>query len=209
MPPACAGCGLEGNVLCPACAAWLRRRAHEPPGVPLGLAWPLPAGLVQLEWCASFSGPVRGALHALKYRGELRLVAPLADALADRWTAAGVGCELLLNVPVHPQRRRERGFDQAEELTRATAVVLGRQALPALERVTQTAAMHTLGREERARNVGGAFRVRSGAVHRVAGRAVLVVDDVVTTGASLAGCAAALRDAGASSVAGLTVARER
>ena len=69
--------------------------------------------------------------------------------------------------------------------------------------------MHDLGRAERARNVGGAFRVRSGWERRVAGRQVLLVDDVLTTGATMAGCARALLAAGAASVAGLAVARER
>jgi predicted amidophosphoribosyltransferase len=69
--------------------------------------------------------------------------------------------------------------------------------------------MHALGRADRARNVGGAFRVRAGAEAMVAGRHVLLVDDVITTGATMAGCAAALRAAGAAAVSGLAVARER
>jgi ComF family protein len=209
LPPVCPGCGLEGMVLCDDCGRWLARRRDEPPGVPLGLPERLPAGLVQLEWCATFSGPVREALHALKYRGERRLAVPLGRALADRWRRAGAGGELLVHVPVHASRLRERGFDQAADLAREAGRALALPALEALTRERRTGAMHALGREERARNVGGAFRVRPGWEPRVAGRHVVVVDDIVTTGATLAGCAAALHGAGAVAVAGLAVARER
>jgi len=73
-----------------------------------------------------YSGPVRAALHALKYGGERRLAAPLASALADRWRQAGRGGEVVTWVPVHPSRQRERGFDQAEELARLMAAAPAR-----------------------------------------------------------------------------------
>jgi ComF family protein len=209
LPPRCPGCGWEGEVLCGGCGAWLRRRLAEPPGIPLGLPWPLPPGLVALEWCAAFSGPVRDALHALKYRGERRLAAPLGLALAERWRRVGGDVDLLVHAPVHASKARERGFDHAEDLARACGRQLGIRASPALERTERTAAMHALGRADRARNVGGAFRVRRGWERAIAGRRIAIVDDVVTTGATLSGCAAALLDAGAVSVAGLAVARER
>lgn len=196
-------------MLCGDCSAWLARRRDEPPGVPVGLPWPLPAGLVQLEWCAAFSGPVRAAIHAHKYRGERRLAGPLGQALADRWRRVGAGGEMLVHVPVHASRLRERGFDQAQDLARVCGRELGLPATAALERAERTAAMHALGRTERAANVGGAFRVRPGSERSVAGRHVVLVDDVLTTGATMAGCAAALRSAGARAVAGLAVARER
>ena len=85
LPPACPGCGREGDVLCDACAVPFRRRMAEPAGSPLGLPVELPDGVLQLEWCAAFSGPVRAAVHALKYGGERRLVEPLAALMAERW----------------------------------------------------------------------------------------------------------------------------
>ena len=209
LPPTCPGCGREGRVLCTGCSAWLERRRDEPAGVPIGLPWPLPAGLVQLEWCAAFSGPVRAAIHAHKYRGERRLAAPLGAALADRWRRAGAGGDLVVHVPVHASRLRQRGFDQARDLAIACGRGLGRPAVPALERSERTAAMHALGRAQRAANVGGAFVVRPGMERAVAGHHVLLVDDVMTTGATMAGCAQALLAAGATAVAGLAVARER
>lgn len=209
LPPRCPGCGQEGELLCPRCGAPLRRRMGEPPGVPLGMPASLPQGVLQLEWCGTYSGPVRAALHAFKYRGERRLCQPLADALAERWRRAGRGAELVTWVPVHPSRRRERGFDQAEELARATAVRLGLTVAPCLARQQRTTAQHALGRTARATNTAGAFEVARGAKGRLDGRWVLVVDDIVTTGATLAGCASVLLGGGAAAVSALAVARDR
>ena len=169
----------------------------------------LPDGLVQLEWCAMYSGPVRSGLHALKYRGERRLAEPLAAALAERWLRASQGGDVLTWVPVHPSRRRERGFDQAEELARHMGVRLGLPAVALLERRQRTAAQHALGQAQRARNTAGAYVARPTAQEAFWGRWVVVVDDILTTGATLAGCAAALLDSGAAGVSGLTVARDR
>lgn len=175
----------------------------------MGLAVDLPEGVLQLEWCASFTGPVRAAVHALKYDGERRLVEPLAAAMASRWQRAGRGGDLLVPVPVHAAKRRERGFDQAEELARACSGKLGLEIGACLGRRERTAAQHALGRRERARNVGHAFVVRDGFGSLVRGRWVILVDDVSTTGATLAGCAAALLASGARAVSALTLARER
>lgn len=177
--------------------------------MPVGLPFELPAGLVQLEWCSAFSGPARAALHALKYDGERRLAPVLSGLLAERWRQAGVRAELVGFVPVHATRRRERGFDQAELLARSAATSLGLPCLPLLRRRASTSAQHGLGRGARAANVGGVFEVAEAAVAAVVGRWILLIDDVVTTGATLGGCAIALLDAGAEAVAGLTVARER
>jgi ComF family protein len=209
LPPSCAGCGLEGVALCPRCARPLQRRSTEPPGIPVGLDVPLPLGLVQLEWCAAFTGPVRDAIHALKYRGERRLAEPLGAALADRWAHAGRGGDLLVPVPVHRSRLRERGFDQADDIARTCGRRLGLPVSGVLERRHRTVAQHSLGRVERARNLGGAFGVREGQQDQVVGRWIILVDDVSTTGTTLTGCALALLDAGALAVSALTVARER
>ena len=209
LPPRCPGCGREDAVLCAACQAPLYRRTREPPGRPLGLPGVLPHDVVQLEWCAPFSGPVRDALHAYKYRGERRLCAPLAHALASRWRAAGRGGDLLTWVPVHPSRHRERGFDQAEELARAVASELGLPVADCLTRQQRTTAQHALGREQRAANTGGAFVVPEPARELVAGRWAIVVDDIVTTGATLGACATALLHGGAGAVSAMAVARDR
>jgi ComF family protein len=169
----------------------------------------MPAGLVQVEWCAMYSGPVRSAIHALKYGGQRRLVEPLAEAIAERWLHAGAGGQVMTWVPVHPSRRRERGFDQAEELARATSRLLGMPVLACLERRRSSVAQHSLGQRARALNVGGIFSVPDAARRAVEGRWVVVVDDVLTTGATLSGCAQALLAARARAVSGITVAQDR
>ena len=209
LPPACPGCGREGSAICSVCERHLRRRIEEPPGVPIGLRSNQPAGLVQLEWCCAYSGPARACLHALKYDGERRLVEPLADLMAVRWQRAGAGGEVLVPVPVHAARRRQRGFDQAELLARGVGHRLGLTVVNALERAARTEAQHSLGRRARAANVGGAFVAAQPSRAPVKGRWVVLVDDVVTTGATMSGCAQALYDAGATAVSGLALARER
>lgn len=209
LPPVCPGCRREGLVLCGACRGPFERRRDEPPGMPLGLPASLPAELLQLEWCAVFGGPVRAALHALKYAGERRLASPLAEALAERWKRAGRGGDLVAWVPVHRTRRRERGFDQAEDLARGMARLLDLPVAGCLERQRQTTAQHALGQAARLGNTSGAFTVSAAGRSLVGGRWVLLVDDVITTGATLAGCAEALLEAGAAAVSAITVARDR
>jgi ComF family protein len=171
----------------------------------------IPAPLLQIEWCAPFAGPVRLALHELKYASERRLAEALGAAIAGRWAKVGIGANVIVPVPVHAERERHRGYDQAALI----AAVAGRHLrLPvdrALERRRATVAQFELGRERRAANVHGAFGLRPGHQHASAirGRWVLLVDDVVTTGSTLAACAAVLEASGALAVSAIAVARER
>jgi ComF family protein len=170
----------------------------------------MPAPLAQLEWCAPFTGIVRVALHQLKYSGERRLATPLGAALAARWRAAGASGELLVPVPVHAERARRRGYDQAVLLATEASLQLGMPWLAALERTRRTAPQFDLGRRARRTNVAGAFAMRGPSqAARIEGRWVVLVDDVMTTGATLVACAEALYGAGAMAVSALTVARER
>lgn len=207
LPPVCPGCGREGEALCSACRRPFETRLAAPPGVALGLGPAVPAPLLQLEWCAPYEGPVRAALHALKYGGETRLAVPLGEAIARRWAWAGAGGDLFVPVPIHGTRRRERGYDQAELIAAAAAEHLGIPAARALERSRATLPQFELGRGERAANVAEAFRVVDPLP--IIGRWVVLVDDVVTTGATLVACARALLDAAAAAVSAVTVARER
>jgi predicted amidophosphoribosyltransferase len=125
---------------------------------------------VQLEWCCAYSGPARACLHALKYDGELRLVEVLAEQMAARWKRAGIGGDVLVPVPVHAARLRQRGFDQAELLARAAGHLLRLPAATPLERAAKTAAQHALSRQARAANVGGAFVVKPASRNTVARR---------------------------------------
>ena len=195
--------------MCASCSHALDVRQALPPGVPLGLPATMPMPLVQLEWCAAFSGVIRVALHRLKYSGERRAATPRAVAMAARWTAAGVGGDVLIPVPVHIERARRRGYDQAFLLASAIAGRLGIPWQPALERTRHTTPQFELGRRARHSNVSGAFALRDGAGTSVDGAWPILVDDVVTTGSTLVACAEALYEAGAIAVSALTVARER
>lgn len=224
-PPRCAGCDRRGAWFCAACMAQLERiaPAHcalcgEPlaatPTPPARALCPRcrthPLTLDGLRFAAYFAGPLRPAVHQLKYR-HCRAVAPaLGHLIADAFRAAPFPCELLIPVPLHAQRLRERGYNQAALLAQAVGAELAVPVQPtALVRCRATRSQVTLGAQERRDNVRGAFAVPPPAIASVQGRAVAVVDDVCTTGATLEACAAALRQAGATSVWGLTLGRER
>ena len=215
FPATCSGCGREGEPLCSGCRPALDARLELPGGTPIGLPSDLPVPLLQLEWCAPFAGSVRAALHDLKYGGERRLELPVGQAVARRWRRVGQGATIVVPVPVHAERERRRGFDQAALIAAVAATELGLPYFRMLERERATVAQFELGREDRAANVAGAFRMRrtgnaggaGGAA--ITGRWILLVDDVVTTGATLAACAAVLEQAGAIAVSAITVARER
>jgi ComF family protein len=211
FPARCPGCGAEGPPICAVCLPALDARLELPAGVPIGLPSDVPPPLLQLEWCAPFTGVVRTALHELKYSGEQRLATPLGEAIARRWRRVGAGGNVLVPVPVHAERARRRGYDQAELITSAAASALGLPCAPILERARATIAQFDLDRSERATNVAGAFRLKPGSAsdRPFEGRWVVLVDDVVTTGATLTACAVPLLEAGAIGVSAITVARER
>ena len=209
FPATCVGCGREGPPICDRCLGALDARLETPAGIPIGLPGDVPAPLLQLEWCAPFHGVVRSALHAIKYGGERLLAESLGAAVARRWARAGVGAEFVTHVPVHAERARQRGYDQAELIAQVAARHLGRPFASILERRRATIAQFDLDRRHRAANVRDAFGVLAQASSSVEGTWVLLVDDVVTTGSTLAACAEALEAAGALAVSAITVARER
>ena len=209
FPAICPGCREEGDPLCARCLQTLDPHLRRPAGVPIGMPGDVPAPLVQLEWVAPYGTLLRRAIHALKYGGEQRLARPLGRLVAERWRIAGRGGQLLVPVPIHRDRRRERGYDQAELVARAVGRTLGLPVVGAIERRRATARQFALDRTERRGNVEGAFGVPAPHAAAVADRWVVLVDDVVTTGATLSACAAALRASGALAVSAVAIARER
>jgi ComF family protein len=208
LPGACAGCGRYGELLCAACVVSLRpasadvdRFAAADPGMVVGDA-------MQLAMAAFVhDGTMRRVLQRLKYGGAGRLAAPLALAAAPALNAllAMSGPAPLVPVPIHEVRRRQRGYNQAELL----AIELGRIArLPVLDLLVRhrpTTRQHGLGRAARLHNLRGALGVHSGVqLPEVA----IVVDDILTTSATLEACAETLRQHGARRVFGFAVARE-
>ncbi len=209
LPPSCVGCGTEGVALCPTCEAGLYGRRGVPPGMAIGMPSHVPLPLVAHEWCVAYAGIGRPAIHALKYGGERRLAEPLGRAMACRWRETGGAGDLLVHVPVHASRRRERGYDQAELLAAVTARHLGLPVVRALERRRATVRQAELDRSARAGNVSDAFGLRDGTSAMVRGRWVILVDDVMTTGATMSHAAVPLLRAGSIAVSALTLARER
>jgi len=149
---------------------------------------------------------VRKGIHRFKFSGGQvhgRLLGTLmAQCLSDRWKEGG---DLIVWVPLSKKHRRARGYDQAELLARRVSELTGIPAAGALEKLRETQTQSTLTQPSRRRaNVLGAYSVKPGA--DLAGKRVILVDDVVTSGATLAECAACLRMAGAEQVIALTAA---
>jgi ComF family protein len=153
----------------------------------------------------AYEGPVELAIRRFKYEGWRRLAAPLARLLAERLMVEGLAGSWTLGVPLHSDRLRQRGFNQAELLAAQLRAQLSLTRPPGvLVRVKATPPQVGHDRLWRKENVRGAF-IWKGA--NLGGTPVLVVDDVATTGATLEACAVALRESGSGPVIGVSVAR--
>ena len=220
-PPHCAACGRMGAGLCATCLK--ASPAFRPPwctrcGVPLARE-----GLCRA--CRGASSPLRGtrsvgphvmpmreAVHALKYEGLRVLAEPLAERMATAWSLSPLPVTVIVPVPLHSRRVRQRGYNQAVLLARALAPRLGLLLHEEwLVRERNTRSQVGLTRAERWVNVDGAFRCTAAAAvaGAVAGQRVLLVDDVFTSGATLRAAAEALRAAGAEGVWAFTLNRAR
>lgn len=150
-----------------------------------------------------YEPPLDSYIHALKYHGARRLGRALGLLLLTAALERGAEADALIPVPLHPRRMRERGYNQAVEIARPLARALGVPlVLRGVARRRVTAAQIGLGAEARASNLRDAFRV----TRRLSGLRVAIVDDVVTTGATVAALAAPLAAAGARSVEAWAVA---
>lgn len=190
LPGRCPVCERAGPAPCRRCWAELRPAPAMPP----------PAGLDAAHALLAYEGAGRELLARLKYRNGRSVVPWLADGMTGLVAGAGTQIDTVTWAPTSRSRRRQRGFDQAEVLARATAARLGRPCRPLLVRAgggPQT------GRSREERRRGPSFAARAGA----AGARLLLVDDVVTSGATLTAAASALRSAGAVSVLAVAAGR--
>jgi ComF family protein len=147
----------------------------------------------------AYDATLREVLHALKYDGRRSVAPPLSRMMAVHGRQVLQGADVVVPVPLHRRRQRQRGFNQAEDLARGLGLPVAR----ALRRVRATQPQVDLPADERRENVKDAFTI-----HRpVNGAIIVLVDDVATTGATLEACARVLRDAGAKELRALTAAR--
>ena len=216
FPRRCVGCGRLGGFLCPECLGKLSRLLPplcpncgrpQASGIICPDCWQRQTEIDGIRSLFRFDDIIRKAIHQLKYR-NLKAISPcLAELLADYLRSNPLPGEALICVPLHPRRLRERGYNQSNLLARG----LGERIdLPVIEncliRVKQTQPqVRAADVEERRRNVVDAFRCCD---ERISGRQIILIDDVCTSGATLESCAVALKNKGAISVWGLTLARE-
>lgn len=196
FPPQCLTCAALAEPFCAHCRAEIRRPAG---------AQPVPHGLADLRSAGYHDGPLREAVLRLKFGRKVALVEPLADLLADELTPLFPlwRPDLIAPVPNHWTRRFQRGFNQSELLAREVARRCDLPYRPVLLKLRATRPQVGLTADERAQNLRGALGIDSREPLR--GSRVVVIDDVTTTGATLAACAVALQTAGATAVYGLTV----
>lgn len=218
FPPRCVNCQVANSWLCAACRqeiTFIDGAVCDRCGTPMPVTGV--GGCPQCQHnplqfidgirsAAYFeNNPVRPAIHFLKYRNHKAIAAILGEIMADTYQRYGLETDVIVPVPLHAARLRERGYNQCELLAREVSSLL---QLPvdttSLQRIRPTKSQMKLGATERHQNVIDAFACRDQAL---TGRNVLLIDDVCTTGSTLDACACALKQAGVISVWGITLAK--
>jgi ComF family protein len=215
FPSRCLGCGRRDFDLCPSCRDALprlsSRRCPFCAGIPnrIGVCERCATHKISLDGVRVeyvLEGATRKGIHRLKY-GHGKYLAPiLAELALESLAVRPIAPQFLVPVPIGPKRQRKRGYNQSELLAQEIGLRLNVPVLNALMRVREGRAQVGLNAMERRANVRGAFELRPGAP--VAGKRLLLIDDVMTTGATLDACARILKGAGAASVVASPVARE-
>jgi len=180
------GCPLAGDESCPACLD--KGRSID------GIRSPF-----------RFEGTIRRAVHQLKYNNLRAVARPLAVLMAEYFDASPVPGEVLVPMPLHPRRLRERGYNQSLLLAKELGGLVGLPVSECISRIRYVSPQaKAASAAERHKHVAGCFACR----RRLDGRGLIIIDDVATSGATLNACAAALKMAGAGPVWGFTLARE-
>jgi len=199
MPLRCVFCGTRtvfpAKYICTGCDADLPRIASPPPPVSSPLEYDVAP--------VAYEFPVDAAIKALKFQRRLFYGPALAELLCRECQHLPDDIDAVLPVPLHWRRRWFRGFNQADELAAPVAKHLGLPVLRNVKRVRATPFQSGLSARERAQNLRGAFDVRGS----ITAKHILIVDDVITTGATVRQLARVLRRAGAGKVSALAVAR--
>ena len=214
FPPVCGACKKPGSLLCAACHAqlqWVQAPLCDRCGRPV--AYPTnccsvcqerPLPLNHIRAAVLFADPVAKLIHNLKYNGAFALAKPLAQLMVDAWADWQLPVDLVVPIPLHAERERKRGYNQSTLLADSFCEPM---MLPYTENVLQRTRLTTpqvgLSAVERLQNVQNAFQ----ATDLVQGKHILLIDDVCTTGATMAAAAHALFEAGAQTVSGYCVAR--
>jgi ComF family protein len=214
LPPVCACCQRVGDLFCTDCRAnilWIvepichhcgRPQFQSVERCPNCLAWPL--SLDRVRAATAYTGPIPPVIHQMKYEGYHALVRPLAELMVYAWQHFSEPVDLVLPIPLHPDRRRERGYNQSELLVQSIQSKLGWATdFGILRRIRHTRPQVGLSPSDRRANVHGAFAVEA---DTVIGKRILLVDDVFTTGATLTAAADVLLAAGASRVSAYCLA---
>ena len=156
-----------------------------------------------------YEGVLRSAIHRFKFKKRKRLAEPLGILLVKYLSSSPLlemkEMDVIIPVPLHPKRLKERGFNQAELLAKTISKYYEIPVAAALERTKNTQAQFDLPRTERFKNISGAFKVSD--VKSVYNKNILLLDDIYTTGSTIAECSKALKTAGARRVEVLTLSR--
>lgn len=206
FPERCGGCGKTGTLFCAACRARLRpyNNGQASPDAEARLALP---HIDRVFVAFVFEGTLREAVHTFKYRPLRRMSTPLGDLLAEGIPRDILPTDALIAVPLHTRRLAERGFNQSEMLAQRVALAHSLPLLTSgLVRARNTAHQVGLDARTRQKNMHEAFCWQSPTPPPAR---VALVDDILTTGATLSACAAALRAAGTREVIALALARSR
>ncbi len=216
LPPHCLNCKTLGNWLCQACIEKITLfpltvcdHCGEPKSTQTVCSRCLHHPLQSLDGVRAASyfenNPIRVAIHSLKYQNHRAVASVLSELLIDTYRRYDLNVDMIVPVPLHPARLKERGYNQSILLAVHVGEFFG---LPVntttLRRIRQTRPQVGLGIAERKQNVEDAFQCVEGPV---SGQRVLLIDDVWTTGATMNACALALKKGGASSVWGMTLAK--
>lgn len=202
FPSVCASCGHVGTLFCENCRCaveGLTAPVYSQNGAcerPLSSAWA----------AAKYSGPIPDIIQKFKYNGHFALAEPLAEVMIEAWLHMPTPpINLVIPIPLHHEREKKRGYNQSALLVEAFSRHFHLDSdMTALRRIKHTTPQVGLNATARQVNVQNAFWADA---HRVAGKRILLVDDVFTTGATMFAAANALRCAGAADVTGFCVAR--